>query len=559
MAAALSDLPDDLLRHVLSLTPAKEAASTAVLSRRWRSLWRTCGAVNIDSRSYGSSAEARESFVRGVKAALDASRPIRKLTIHVELDAETYAEVNKRYRSLNKPDLNLVDAVVSHPAARGVEVIHVGAHRILGFGFVQQGFHTLSYGALPSEALAVLHITNCFLRFTPPPGTTTFPLLAELRLHGCSLSVMGLQAVINVSPKLATLHLQHISFYYSDDDDGEEEEEEQGVTCYRLRCPSVTALVLKNCSWVKGCMELDVPRLRCLTFKGPVRSGLVDGQVSLKVKSQEQLDLLLDRVDVHLTDDNIGTSRSENNKIRVPFWQSLRNFSKAKVLKLKLDYPIDQVAVVHKKDQDHQLHCNDAMFGNLTRLELEGSFVDAPAGKVAAAAAIANLLHCCPVLRDLRLNLRKALRSPSITRSDFRLVSLGRARLDFDESVEHFKHCRRNSLATDDGQHDFDTYDEVSDIPGLTGHSFKCLQSCLRRVTLQLRMKNNDPADCFGTQLAKFFSTDAMALEELYIDDGIHRICEHMNLVKIGRWAATNSPKKGKPATGGITVLPHET
>ena len=72
MAAAgsscLSDLSDDLLRRILFFAPAREAAATAVLSRRWRPLWRTSGAVNLDSRSYGrrlNNAETRGDFFRG--------------------------------------------------------------------------------------------------------------------------------------------------------------------------------------------------------------------------------------------------------------------------------------------------------------------------------------------------------------------------------------------------------------------------------------------------------------------------------------------------------------
>ncbi|CAO2149925.1 unnamed protein product [Urochloa humidicola] len=37
----LSDLPDDLLRRILHFAPAREAASTAMLSRRWRRVWST--------------------------------------------------------------------------------------------------------------------------------------------------------------------------------------------------------------------------------------------------------------------------------------------------------------------------------------------------------------------------------------------------------------------------------------------------------------------------------------------------------------------------------------
>jgi hypothetical protein len=53
MAAAgdrLSSLSDDLLRHVLDFVPAKEGAFTSVLSRRWRPLWRSCSAINLEAR-----------------------------------------------------------------------------------------------------------------------------------------------------------------------------------------------------------------------------------------------------------------------------------------------------------------------------------------------------------------------------------------------------------------------------------------------------------------------------------------------------------------------------
>ena len=51
----LSELPDDLLIRILSFAPAREAASTTALSRRWRRpLWLDTGAVNLDYRSYAT-------------------------------------------------------------------------------------------------------------------------------------------------------------------------------------------------------------------------------------------------------------------------------------------------------------------------------------------------------------------------------------------------------------------------------------------------------------------------------------------------------------------------
>ncbi|KAE8779631.1 putative F-box/LRR-repeat protein [Hordeum vulgare] len=61
MAAAapsdrLSDLPDDLLIHVLSFAPSREAARTTALSRRWRRpLWLHTAALNLDYRSYAAT------------------------------------------------------------------------------------------------------------------------------------------------------------------------------------------------------------------------------------------------------------------------------------------------------------------------------------------------------------------------------------------------------------------------------------------------------------------------------------------------------------------------
>jgi hypothetical protein len=524
----LSDLPDDLLRRVLSFAPAKEGASTAVLSRRWRSLWRTSGAVNIDSRSYGViTFRTAGHFVLGVKAALDSSSssPIRRLSVRVEIEAKTYAEVERKHG-------DLIDVVLSHPTARqrGVEAVHIGGYRPDWKPSDQyiHGLCTLSCGALPSASLRVLHVTNCGRLMPAPPGAA-FPSLAELRLQGCWISAKRLQPMLDTSPQLATLHLEHTSLcYYSDD----HEEAWMPVTrCYRLRCPSVTALVLKYpSSWVEGGIELDVPRLRSLSFKGSARSEKVS------LKSSHALEV----VDLHLTD--AVDPFEEENKVRVPFWRFFGNLTNAKVMKLKLDYPINHIAVA---EEDQLLSCSV----NLSRLELDGSYK--PSSKAAAAVAIANLLRSCPVLRDLRLKLREALLTPSKTASHFRLIAPEIARRNFDESVAHFKRCRISSSPL--GHHDDD---DIDDVPGLSDRSFACMKDCLRRVTLQFHRQTKTP-NCFGTQLLKFFTQNGAVLEEAYIDDGIHRICEHIDLAKIARWSA-NSPKRRNPLTA-TRVLPHET
>jgi hypothetical protein len=84
-----------------------------------------------------------------------------------------------------------------------------------------------------------------------------------------------------------------------------------------------------------------------------------------------------------------------------------------------------------------------------------------------------------------------------------------------------------------DQQDDGSDNHEVSDIPGLSECSFNCLQSSLRRVSLQFWMEKQ--FNCFGVQLVKFFANNVVLLEEMQIDDGNHKLHEHMNS-KARRW-----------------------
>ncbi|KAL6844993.1 hypothetical protein ACP4OV_025166 [Aristida adscensionis] len=94
----LSNLGDNLLRRILYFAPAKEGAATSALSRRWRPLWRSSGAVNLavrihDDGGHCGDREAeeaffsrRDAFVRAAKAALAAAGHVTRLTLHVEAD-----------------------------------------------------------------------------------------------------------------------------------------------------------------------------------------------------------------------------------------------------------------------------------------------------------------------------------------------------------------------------------------------------------------------------------------------------------------------------------------
>ncbi|CAL5094445.1 unnamed protein product [Urochloa decumbens] len=205
------------------------------------------------------------------------------------------------------------------------------------------------------------------------------------------------------------------------------------------------------------------------------------------------------------------------DRTRVLFWQFVQNFTSAKVLKLKVNNLKD---IVVDKARRAELLCT---FHNAVRLELEGSHH--PTSSKATTVAIANLLRCYPAVRELRLKLStessnavKKYGSSFLERKD---------QLDYEKSLDRFMHRHRLNpvIPLDD---DNDKHDELHDgIPGLSGHSLTCLQCSLRRVGLQFRL---DDSICFGTRLVKFFTDNAMVLEQICVDSGNHKLCEHMNL-----------------------------
>ncbi|KAL6907883.1 hypothetical protein ACP4OV_002053 [Aristida adscensionis] len=545
----LSDLPDDLLRRVLHFAPAREGASTAALSRRWRALWRSSATFNLDldldslfpgdgdgdGDDSGGDLNAAERFLRGAEAALAAASsdgPLRRLAFRVEADDDFKLYAFLRFGA-DHSMADMVADLLRTPAARRLEEIHIlAADR---HGQTCYDFFELDFCALPSETLRVLHLGDHGALTPPPPGAAapSFRRLADLRLTGCAVSLAGLQRIVDAAPQLAAVHLEYSDFRGEFLDDAEAE-------CDRLVFPAVISLVFAQCKWLSHDhgLELDAPKLRYFRYKGIVH---LDHGLSLRPQPSSKSDHLI-RVDVHLID-----SRCEEDKICAPLWQFLQNFGMARVLKLKLDFAIDHMAVTDDKGQEDLL--GNRLFYNVENLEIEGPY-DSKSN--AAAVAIGNLLNSCPVVCDLRLRLTEASVKKKFRRSSSLAHLAGiKEKLDFEKSVNQFR-LRRTPAMLSGGDYDEDY--EVTNIPGLSEHSFSCLQSYLRRVVLEFHM---DKPNCFGVQLAKFFAENAEVLQELYIDDGNHKLWEHVNR-KVQRWVINSSKKINFPATTDLQVLPYE-
>ncbi|KQJ87545.1 F-box protein At3g03040 [Brachypodium distachyon] len=554
MVDRLADLPDDLLRRVLHFAPAKEAASTSALSRRWRSLWRSSGALNLEARAHCDDRFLYVgSFVSAAKAALNsADEPVARLTIHATGDAYPFCRFLGGGFHSSEDHIGLVARVLCHPALRRVEELSVTAVDSLcrqdDAGSAQRIF-ALSLASLPSETLRVLDLTNCSGLTPPPPPGVAFPRLVSLRLLLCAVPLDQLQRVIDAAPALAAVRLEAVDLVPAtgiEDWDDDDEEEEGAGPPLRLRCPSATTLTLENCRWPRPDRELefDAPRLRRFRYKGTLR------RFSLSPQPRP----CLARADLHLISERPFSYHDpfQEARDREVFWRSVQSLGNVKQLKLKVKW-LEDIAVVGAAERA-KLLCR---FGGLEHLELEGAH--RPKGKT-AAAAIANLLRCCPAVRELRIRLTVERRDyfPGISECP-RSSLLSELRDDFNKSLDRFQHHRSQPAVSIEREHDNDVNcDEVSDLPALSGgRQFSCLQSSLRCVGLRSRMENSD---CFGAKLIKFFAQNAVLLEEMRIDDGNAKMHEHM-IHKVEMWIASSSQRARSDSPGGtrsFRILPLE-
>ncbi|CAL4907641.1 unnamed protein product [Urochloa decumbens] len=604
----LSTLSDDLLRRILHFVPFKEAASTSVLSRRWRSLWRSSGAVNLDvrirqGRLGGSHRDA--CFVRAAEAALAAAEsPVTRFTLRVDTDGDE--SVIEQFLHSGCP--GVATALFSHPVALCAEEFRIAAgspsrREVLCYPEVPEseikqpvGVY-YCFGFLPSsKTLRVLDITNFrdFFTFTlPSTPAAFFPRLATLRLSMCSVHTWELQALFDAAPELATVHLESVFFrvcplvraprtYYVPQPPGMRmpllfppgmppppnfnalirlfppapqllpqvrpllpppffhyqppPPPPQGSQAAQvhLRCPAATDLVLELCGFETQqsdsdgwAMEIDAPRLRSFRYKGLARRFLLTSPAP---------DMA--RVDLHFLDDasklflrfDPKCKDEYKHKMQALFWKFVQNFACARDLKLKVPYLKDIAAV--GKARQAELLC---AFPNVVRLELEGAH---RLKSTTTAVAIANLLHCCPIVRDLRLNLRSVPSDSNMYsgRHQHQRPAPDNSRSwdDYSKSVGRFMRLSSKPATFKEDDSGEGKYGEVpaADIPELSGCSFACLQSSLRRVSLQFRL---DTPSCLGVRLLKFFADNAMVLEEMHVDTGNRRLHEHMNL-SLERW-----------------------
>uniref|UniRef100_A0A0D3FTC1 FBD domain-containing protein n=1 Tax=Oryza barthii TaxID=65489 RepID=A0A0D3FTC1_9ORYZ len=339
--------------------------------------------------------------------------------------------------------------------------------------------------SIPGDTIRILELASCRIKLPPPDHAAPFPFprLAVLRLERCSSPMRDLATLISAAPNLATLHIARHSFCWypeRDFDDGR----------FVLHCPSLTSLTLDN----------DITCIEGIRGQShrPLRAIYTGTLVDLAMKSKAT-----DLTHVYLNL-QIWYSPGESDAIASTFWKFLGSLRNTKSLKLNVECDPETDGWHHSK---------------------KGS-----------AMSVATLLRCCPVIHELKL----ALESTSSKFMSFRSRrARGRKSLlftEFNTSRDLFNN-RRTMLDDDDESSEFE---EVADLPGLTGCGFDCLQNHLKRVVLQFQMED---VNCFGVRFAKFFAETCKVLDVLQVDDGVHNFRRHINN-NVDKWRANESEKQ---------------
>ncbi|AES69185.2 F-box/RNI/FBD-like domain protein [Medicago truncatula] len=143
-ADIISDLPDSILCHILSFLPTKLAATTSVLSKRWKSVWISVLAINFEDETFKDS----NSFRKFVFSALFSLRD-QKASIH-----SFTLKFGQSFRCFKQYEFN---QILKYAMERGVENLNFdmsGKNRLI----------TLPPRILSFKTLQVLKLSHIRMR-----------------------------------------------------------------------------------------------------------------------------------------------------------------------------------------------------------------------------------------------------------------------------------------------------------------------------------------------------------------------------------------------------------
>uniref|UniRef100_A0ACD5ZXC0 Uncharacterized protein n=6 Tax=Avena sativa TaxID=4498 RepID=A0ACD5ZXC0_AVESA len=176
----ISDLPEGVLHHLLSLMPAHDAVRTCVLAQRWRHLWRSAPAIHFTNCKGFSSDDRFNQFVDCVLLLRRHGAPLEKCYFEILLD-NSLSDDAQRHLSL----------WIWHALRLQVRVLRFCPD-------------TEDYIRLPERPLFSQHLTRLYLiSVTTNDSVLDFggcPALVYLRMVDCDIS----------SEKFSSSSLKHL-------------------------------------------------------------------------------------------------------------------------------------------------------------------------------------------------------------------------------------------------------------------------------------------------------------------------------------------------------------
>lgn len=229
----ISLLPDEVLGHILSFLSTKEAASTSILSKRWRKVFVLVSVLDIDDRQHVRNTFSIE-FMAFVEKflCLQGKSPIKKLSLKIPLGDQFGLGTT------------LLQSWIRNVLERGGLV---DLHLFITF---ERKFHFLPLLIFKSKTLVNLRLGRGF---------------------AIDLSHQDVYL-----PKLRTLCLDTVDF------DGDHHVFETLLP----RCPVLEELVLEDMRWKQWCGSVSSPslkRLRIRFFKIPIISLDVPNLIYLEL------------------------------------------------------------------------------------------------------------------------------------------------------------------------------------------------------------------------------------------------------------------------------------
>ncbi|CAN0905509.1 F-box/FBD/LRR-repeat protein At2g26030 [Linum grandiflorum] len=188
----LSDLPDGILTHILSLGETIDAVKTSVLSRRWRFVWKYVPVLDINNTSFTKY----ENFVRFMEKVLSQHNHPKVNWINL-VDNFTF----------DQSCMEVYRKVFQYAASHGTRHLEIGLD-------IDDKFADLS-GSIVNHNLETPELMCT--KFTTT--SSCFHKLTTLRLEGCLLNWIPSQGNdhLDLSVSFSCLMNLHISQCYRPD------------------------------------------------------------------------------------------------------------------------------------------------------------------------------------------------------------------------------------------------------------------------------------------------------------------------------------------------------